>query len=231
MVESNLQAMSERHESSMRLHEASAQRHEAAAALWDTRHEARRAEFERRCARIEREAAQLERLRTTGLARPDAAVCAEIDRLTGEIERRSTRLRADDAALEQERARPRPQHDGRGHGRTARAAKPPVRRDAVAAEPERGESDAVADALGAARRVAAQMRANARHLSSVLGQTANVLETSAALAQAHAERLEGAGRAEAGAEERRAADRAYAAARSARLQANEWLKFALGQAQ
>lgn len=93
----------------MRLHQETAQRHEAAAALWDTRREADRAEFERRCARIEGEAAQLdadraelERLRTTGLARPDAAVHAEINRVTGEINRRSARLRADDSALEQE---------------------------------------------------------------------------------------------------------------------------------
>ena len=229
--------MSEMYESSMRLHEESAQRHEAAAALWDTRHDAKRAEFERRCAGIEREAArleadraELERLRATGRAHRDAAERAEIDHLTGEIERRSARLRADDAALEQERVRLWPHHDPGEHERSARAAQTPVRRDAVASEPEGGESGAVDDALGAASRVAEQTRANARHLSSVLSQTANVLETSAALAQANAERLEGLGRADAGAEERRAADRGYEAARRARLQAKKWLQFALRQA-
>lgn len=219
----------------MRLHEESAQRHEVAAQRWNTRHEAKRAEFERRCAGIEREAAQLdadraelERLRATGLAPPDAAVRAEIGRVTVEIERGSARLRADHAALEQERVRLWPQHGRRKQGRSTRAAQAPVRRDAVAGE--RGASGAVDDALGAARRVAEQTRANARRLSSVLSQTANILETSAALAQLHAERLERAGRAEAGAEERLAADRAYAAARSARLQANAWLESALSRA-
>ena len=221
----------------MRLHEESAQRHEAAAALWDTRHEAKRAEFERRCARIEREAARLdadraklERLRATGRAHRDAAVRAEIDHLTGEIERRSARLRADDAALEQERVLLWPQHDPREHGRSTRTAHAPVRCDAVAGEPGRGEAGAVDDALGAASRVAEQTRANARHLSSLLSQTADLIETSAALAQANAERLERAGRADAGAEERRAADRASAAARRARLQAKEWLEFGRGRA-
>jgi hypothetical protein len=200
--------------------------------LWVTGHEAKRAEFERRCAQIEREAArldadraELERLRASGLPHPDGALRAEIDRLTGEIERRSARLQADDAALEQERVR----LDRREHGPRARAAKAPSWRDGVASEPERGESGAVEDALGAARRVAAQTRENARHLSSVLTQTANVLETSAALAEAHAGRLERAGRADAGAEQRRAADRAREAAHRARLQAKEWLDFALGR--
>ena len=221
----------------MRLHEESAQRHEAAAALWDTRHEANRAEFERRCARIEREVArleadraELERLRATALAHPDAAVRAKIDRVTGEIERRSARLQADDAALEQERVRLWPQHDPREHGRSTRAAQAPVRRDAVASEPERGKSGAVDDVLGAARRVAEQTRASAMRLSSVLSQTANLLETSAALAQANAERLERGGRADVGAEERRAAERGYEGARRARLQAKEWLEFARGRA-
>jgi hypothetical protein len=110
----------------------------------------------------------LERLRASGLARPDGAVRAEIDRLTGEIERRGARLQADDAALEQERVRLWPHHDRREHGRSARAPKAPSWRDAVASEPERGESGAIDDALGAARRVVAQTRENARHLSSVL---------------------------------------------------------------
>ncbi|HET7427091.1 MAG TPA: hypothetical protein VFJ50_08620, partial [Gemmatimonadales bacterium] len=136
----------------------------------------------------------------------------------------------DDAALEQERVRLWPQQDPREHERSTRPAEAPVRRDAVASEPERGESGAVDAALGAARRVAEQTRANARHLSSVLSQTADVLETSAELAQTHAERLERAGRADAGAEERRAAGRAFAAARRARLQTKEWLEFALRQA-
>jgi hypothetical protein len=90
---------------------------------------------------------------------------------------------------------------------------------------------AVEDPLGAAKRAAARTRENARHLSSVLSQTANVLETSAALAQANAERLDEVGRADASAQERRAADRAYEAAHRARLHAREWLEYALSREQ
>jgi hypothetical protein len=210
----------------MRRHVESAQRHEAAAALWDTRHEVGRAQFERRCGRIEREAArldgdraELERLRATGLARRDTALRAKIDSLAGEVERRSAQLQSDDAALEQERARLWAHRDRREHPRSAPAAKARTRREAVAREPEYRASGGVDDGLRAARRVVAQMRENARHLSSILTQMADVLETSAALAQANAKRLERIGRADAGAEEGRAADRGYAAARCARRNA------------
>jgi hypothetical protein len=220
----------------MRRHEECAQRHEAAAALWDTGHQSQRAEFERRCARIEREAAQLDadraefgRLRASEPARPDAAVRAQMDRLAEAIERRSARLRAGDAALEQERVRLWPHHAARERGRAGRAANLPNRPNAFAVEAEREDSRATDDPFGASRRAQTQTRENARRLSSVLSRTADVLETSAGLAQANAERLEGLGRPEAGAEERRVADRGYEAARRARLHATEWLEFALGR--
>lgn len=225
--------MSRTYESSMRTHEESAQRHEAAAALWDTRHEANRAEFERQCAQIERRAAQLdadraelERLRVSGQARPDAAVRAEVDRLTGEIHSRGARLQADDAALEQQRGRLWPHHVRLELGGTVPAAKAASPPDAVTCETKRGESGAVDDGFGAARQATAQTYENATRLSLVLSHTADVLETSAVLAQANAERLERAGRAAAAAEERRAADQAHAAARRARLHERAWLEFA-----
>jgi hypothetical protein len=227
--------MSGRYESSVRIHEESARRHEAAAALWDTRHEARRAEFERRCAQIERAAAQLdadrselERLRASGLAHRDTALRAEIDRLTGEIERCSARLQSDSAALERDRMRLWPHRDKREHEQSAPAANAPRYRDAVASEPEPRKSSGVEEQPGAATPAVGQARENARRLSSILSQTAKVLDTSAALAQAHAERLEHVGREDAGAEERRAAQRAGEAARRARLHAKHWLEFTPG---
>jgi hypothetical protein len=220
----------------MRIHEESAQRHEVAAALWDTRHDAKRAEFERRCARIEREAAQLDadrselaRLRANWRAQTDAGGPTENDHLTGEIERRSSHLQAATAALEQERVRLWPHHGRQERERSARGPKAPSSPEAVASEPEPRGPGAVDKPLGAATPVSAQARENARHLSSILSHTAKVLETSAALAQANAERLEQLGRADAGAEERRAAERACESARRARLHAKHWLEFALGR--
>jgi hypothetical protein len=228
--------MSQTYDRSMRRHQDSAQRHEAAAALWDERHEPERAEFERRCAQIEREAAQLdadrlklERLRASWLAQPDEAGRARIDRLSREIERRSAQLQADDEALEQERVRLWPRDERWGHERSARIDTAPVRREIGASERKATSSHTVDDALGAARRVAAQTRENAMRLSSVLSQTADVIETSATLAEANAERLERAGRIDAGAEERRAAERARVAEQRARLRAKEWLEFALSR--
>jgi hypothetical protein len=229
--------MSERYESARRMHEASARRHEQAAALWDTREEAKRAEFERQCAHIERQAAQLdadrsrlERLRASGLAHPDAAGRAEIDALSETIGRRGVRLQADDAALEQQRAPLWPHHDRPEQGRRAREASAPGPREGVGSESQRGASEAAADELGGARHVAAQTRETARRLASVLNRTADVLETSGALAQANAERLELLGRSDAGAEERRAAERAYEAAGRARLHEQQWLEVAVGRA-
>ncbi len=221
--------MSGTFERSMRVHEESAQRHEAAAVLWDNRDQAERADFERRCAHIEREAAQLdaerselERLRAGGPAQADAATRAEIDRLTREIERRGAQLLASDGALEHERARLwRPMEQ------SLRSKNAATERDAAAAGRRTTASAAAETALGAAGRLAAQTRESAGQLSSVLIHTANALETSAALADAHAERLERGGQADAGAEERRAADRARAAAQRARSQAKERLDFAL----
>jgi hypothetical protein len=60
----------------------------------------------------------------------------------------------------------------------------------------------------------------------VLSRTADTLEQSAALADAHAERYEQAGRSDGAAQERRAAGRAREAARKARLHAEEWLELA-----
>jgi hypothetical protein len=203
--------------------------------MWDAGHEVTRAEFERRCALIEREAAQLdgeraelERLRARGLRQRDTDVNAEIDRVAGEIERRSVRLQADDSALEQERVRLWPRHDRPEPGRPVRAATAPRGRDGSENGPSRGRPGAADDAVGIARRVTAQTRENAKHLSSVLSRTANALEMSAALAESNAERLERLGRADAGAEERRAADRGQEAARRARLHAEEWLRLSEG---
>ena len=117
----------------------------------------------------------------------------------------------------------------REHERSARREKAPVQPDVAASERKARESEAAEHALSAAGRVAAQIRESATHLSSVLSQTANVLEGTAALADAHAERMERAGRADAGAAERRAADRARQGAQRARLHAKEWLEFSLGR--
>jgi hypothetical protein len=212
----------------MRAHERSAQRHDAAAALWDTRHQAGRAEFERRCASIEREAAaldgersRLERLRIGARAQPDAAAHAEIDRVGADLERRRAQLLADDAALERERDRLWRPDERREHrrGRVSAASQ----RDPVAWRRAASLSAAAQSASSAAGRLGAQTRENARHLSSVLSRTAELLATTAASADAHAERLELARRSDAGAQERRVAARAREAARRAQAYAENWL--------
>jgi uncharacterized protein len=88
------------------------------------------------------------------------------------------------------------------------------------------ESEGAQGAL-AAERTEVRARENARRLSSILTQTASVIETSAALAEANAERLERTGRADAGAEERRVAEWAREAAQRARIHAETWREFAL----
>jgi hypothetical protein len=225
--------MSDTHDRSMRMHEESAQRHEAAAALWDTRREAKRAEFERGCARIEREAARLDadrstlqRLRGSSRAHPHAAGFAEINRLRADIERRSIQLQAEDVALEQERARLWPPEDSREHSRDVCPETAPIHRDSATSERTVSDSEAADGAIDAAGRVTAQTLENARHLSSILAQTARLIETSAALAEANAERLERVGRADAGAQERQVADRAREAAHRARAHAEAWSDFA-----
>ena len=88
------------------------------------------------------------------------------------------------------------------------------------------DSEAVEPPRAAAERVVGHTRARAAQLASVLSRTAETLEQSAALADAHAERYEQAGRTDDAAEERRAAGRAREAARMARPHAEEWLALA-----
>src|SRR5438105_965473 len=106
--------------------------------------------------------------------------------------------------------------------------------------PERGCRDRgaiIADAMdaeaveppgSAAERVVGRTRVSAARLSSVLSRTADALEVSAALADAHAERHQRAGRSDDATEERRTAGRAREAARRARSHAEEWLELAAG---
>lgn len=91
------------------------------------------------------------------------------------------------------------------------------------------DSEAVEPPQAAAKRVVGDTRARAAQLASVLSQTADTLEESAALADAHAERYEQAGRSDDAAEERRAAGRAREAARKARSHAEEWAELAAGR--
>jgi exonuclease VII large subunit len=82
------------------------------------------------------------------------------------------------------------------------------------------DSEAVETPGAAAERVVGDTRACAAQLASVLSRTADTLEQSAALADAHAERYEDAGRSDDGARE---------AARKARSRAEEWLELAVGR--
>lgn len=75
-----------------------------------------------------------------------------------------------------------------------------------------------------AEQAMSRVRRNAEHLSSLLNRTADALETTAALADAHALRREQAGLTDAAGEERRVADRARESAQRARSQAEVWLK-------
>jgi len=86
------------------------------------------------------------------------------------------------------------------------------------------EPEAVQWASATAERAVIQTRMTARHVASVLGRTAKVLERSATLAEERAGRRERAGRTEAAAEQRRAAGRAHEAAARAGAQAEKWLK-------
>jgi hypothetical protein len=83
----------------------------------------------------------------------------------------------------------------------------------------------------AAERVAArpeQLRTQAleqaEHKSVLLRRTARALESSAALAEEHAQRHERSGRGDTAADERRAADRARQAAARAHSRADDWLR-------
>jgi hypothetical protein len=67
-------------------------------------------------------------------------------------------------------------------------------------------------------------RASARALSEKLAMAADVLETSADLAEEHANRRQAKGKTEGAAEERRTAERTREAARRARSEAEKWLK-------
>jgi hypothetical protein len=80
-------------------------------------------------------------------------------------------------------------------------------------------------AASAVERMLSLTREHASRLSSILDQSAEELERTALLAEAHAQRSEEAGRDDA-AKERRAADRAHECARRARSQAKEWLELA-----
>jgi hypothetical protein len=76
----------------------------------------------------------------------------------------------------------------------------------------------------AAERTLAETREGARRLSVTLSATAEALEKSAVLAEAHALRGEQDGRPGDAAEERNAAQRARDAGHRARSQAEEWLR-------
>jgi hypothetical protein len=91
------------------------------------------------------------------------------------------------------------------------------------------DSEAVEPPQAAAKRVVGDTQAHAAQLASVLSRTADTLEESAALAEAHAERYEQAGRSDDAAEERRAAGRARETARKARSHAEEWAELAAGR--
>lgn len=188
--------------SAVRIHRACAARHEAMAALWEMQSEPAWAEFQRRCAHLEREAAEIEaaRARITGLVirsaehgRRGGAARAEIRRLRADVERRTTQLKADDAALERERSSLR-RHRNVQHER---------------APAERPAGDLASAAAGFQER--------ARRLGLTLSRTAELLNTSAALAQDHASRLEDAGLADAAALEHQSAERTRRAAQRARL--------------
>jgi hypothetical protein len=74
-------------------------------------------------------------------------------------------------------------------------------------------------------------RERAESLSATMTRTANVLEDSAVLADAHAEKHEQAGRSDAAAKERGVAEHAREAAQHARLHAEEWLERSVGHKQ
>ena len=90
-------------------------------------------------------------------------------------------------------------------------------------------SEAIEPPGAAAECLIGQTRARTAQLASVLSRTADALEESAALADAHAERCEQAGRSGDAAQERRAAGRAREAARKARSHVEEWLELAAGR--
>jgi hypothetical protein len=91
------------------------------------------------------------------------------------------------------------------------------------------DSEGVEPPGGASKRVVGHTRVSAAQLASVLSRTADALEQSAALADAHALRYEQAGRGDDAAQERRAAGCAREAARKARSHAGEWLELAAGE--
>jgi hypothetical protein len=86
------------------------------------------------------------------------------------------------------------------------------------------DPEAVEPPRKAAERAVMRTRVSVERLSSVLSRTADALDESAVLADAHAERHEQAGRSDDAAEERRAAGRAREAATRARSQVEDWLK-------
>lgn len=77
---------------------------------------------------------------------------------------------------------------------------------------------------GRAEIAVSQLREGAKRLSSILIQTANTLERSAALAEEHARRRQEAGEPADAEKERRAAEHMRAFAERVRSQSQEWLK-------
>jgi hypothetical protein len=132
------------------------------------------------------------------------------------LTRRAERLKADDAALEQER----PRLSGRGQPATERP-----RASAELTEARRTLGPHQRDAELAER----QAVATATRLSSTISRSAEALEQTAALAEAHAQRQQRSGRSKPAAQEREVALRAHSAAHRARQRAQELLEFAAGR--
>lgn len=84
-------------------------------------------------------------------------------------------------------------------------------------------------AIRAAELVLRDTQRGAKHASTILTRLANTLERSARIAEGHAVTREQTGRSDDAAQERRSAQRARTAARSARSQAEHWLKVAREQ--
>lgn len=87
--------------------------------------------------------------------------------------------------------------------------------------PSQMDPEAAKRAAASAELIQRETRQRALHTSRIMSQTAEALETSAALAEEHAIRRERAG-GEGALEERAAAERAHEGARRARLYAERW---------
>jgi hypothetical protein len=206
-----------------RVHEQSAACHEAAAAMWDAQHESERADFERRLAMLELQLAQVEAdrlgiadLRSRWQTEPDPVLGAEIERRDEELTRRAERLKADDAALEQER----PRLSG---GRQPATERPRASAELAGARRTLGRHQ---EDIDLAERQAGE---TAKRLSLTMSRSAEALEQTAALAEAHAQRQQQSGRSKPAAQERQVALRAHSAADRARQRAQELLEFAAGR--